>query len=256
MSSISRILSQTYKSICSIRRNTFRLTDIFVWPIIILFMFTFFVSYLGSDQSYISMVILGMMGWRVIYFLNFEITALMTEEYWSKSLAYLFASPISRIEYILGAALSGMIKAGFVLALYAVLTYYIYGFIIADYGTFALAMLFIIMAGFTMGLFTLSLGYFMKDEAFNFSFILPDVLVLLSGVYFSIESVYPAEVLPFIRLLPTTQAFELLKSIVGLGHPDFNMLIITGVVWLTAAYLINGFMYNLARKQGKLTKLG
>ena len=115
---------------------------------------------------------------------------------------------------------------------------------------------FLALAGFTMGFFILGFAYFMKEEAFNLSFILPDIFALLSGVYFSIDKVYPGWILPFIKLLPTTQAFELLKSSVGLGHPNIPMLFMTGIAWLIVAYLFNGFMYEKSRKDGKLARLG
>jgi ABC-type multidrug transport system permease subunit len=254
--SLSRVLSQTYKNISMLRRNTFRLTDVLIWPVLYLFTLTFFVTYLGSDQPYLYMIILGMMGWRVMYLLNQEMIVSLTEEYWSKSLAHLFASPITRMEFALGSAISGIMKSLAVLAIYLVLTYFMYGFMVPDWGIFILGISFLALAGFTMGFFILGFAYFMKEESFNLSFILPDVLALLSGVYFSIDRVYPGWLVPAIKLLPTTQAFELLKSSVGLGHPDMPMLFITGFAWLAIAYIFNGFMYEKSRKDGKLARLG
>ena len=80
---LSRILSQVYKNINTLKRNSFRLADILIWPMIFLFTLTFFVTYLGSDKVYLNMIILGMIGWRVIYFLNLEMVSTFTEEHWS-----------------------------------------------------------------------------------------------------------------------------------------------------------------------------
>ncbi|MCI0559391.1 MAG: ABC transporter permease, partial [Nitrososphaera sp.] len=203
-----------------------------------------------------NMIILGMMGWRMIYFLNLEMVSSFTEEYWSKSLAHLMISPITRIEFALGMAVSGFLKGLFVVLTYIIFTNLLYGFAVPDWPVFIVSMLFFSLIGFSMGLITLGLGYFSKEEAFNIAFIWPDLIVLLSGVYFSIESVYPAWVVPVIRLLPSTQAFELMKSMVGLGHPDLALLAATTAVWLAAGYLFNGYMYEKARKQGKLARLG
>ncbi len=254
--SVSRILSQVYKNINSLKRNSFRLADVFIWPMIFLFTLTFFVTYLGTDKVYLDMIILGMIGWRVIYFLNLEMVSTFTEEYWSKSLPYLMASPISRLELAIGAALSGFIKAIIVVLIYLVMTNLIYGFVVTDWTLFIVAMSFFVIIGFTLGLFTLGLAYFMKEDAFNIAFIIPDVLVLLSGVYFSISAVYPAWVIPYIRLLPSVHAFDLLKAMVGIGQAEPVMLVATTAFWLAAAYLFNGWMYEKARKAGKLTRLG
>ncbi len=251
-----RIYSQMYKSAMTLRRNPFRLADVFIWPMIFLFTLTFFAKFVGSDQTYINMIILGMMGWRMIYFPNLEMVSSFIEEHWSKSLAHLIISPITRLEFALGAAMGGFAKAILVICIYVVATNYLYGFVISDIPTFVLAIFFFALIGFSMGLFTLGFGYFNKEEAFTIAFIWPDVIVLLSGVYFSIDSVYPPSILPFIRLLPSTQAFELIKSTVGLGHPDMGLLIATTAVWLVAGYLFSGYMYEKARKEGKLARLG
>ena len=256
MGSLTRIYSQIYKNLNTLKRNSFRLADVFIWPMIFLFTLTFFVTYLGSDRMYLNMIILGMIGWRVIYFLNLEMVSSFTEEYWSKSLPYLMASPISRLEMAIGSALSGAIKAAFVVAIYLVLTNIIYGFRVTDWPLFIISMLFMAVVGFTMGLFTLGMAYFMKEDAFNIAFIIPDVIVLLSGVYFSIDAVYPAWVLPYIRLLPSVHAFDMLKSMVGIGTADTNALIALSAIWVALAYLFNGYMYEKARRAGKLARLG
>ncbi|HSB47089.1 MAG TPA: ABC transporter permease [Candidatus Bilamarchaeum sp.] len=254
--SFSRIYSQVYKSIVGLRRNTFRLADVFIWPMIFLFTLTFFVTYLGSDAVYLNVIILGMMGWRMIYFLNLEMVSSFTEEHWSKSLPHLMISPITRLEFAIGAAISGLLKALFVILIYIIFTGYLYGFVITDWPIFLLALGFFALIGFSMGLFTLGLGYFMKEEAFNIAFIWPDVIVLLSGVYFSIDKVYPESILPFIKLLPSTHAFELMKSMQGIGHPDIPLMAALTAAWLIAAYLFNGYMYEKARRAGKLARLG
>src|SRR4030095_697636 len=122
MLSLTRIYAMVYRSVHSLRRNTFRLADVFIWPMIFLFTLTFFASYLGSEQVYINVIILGMMGWRMIYFLNLEIVSSFVEEYWSKSLAHLMMSPITRLEFAIRTAISGFAKAIFVIAIYLIVT--------------------------------------------------------------------------------------------------------------------------------------
>lgn len=252
----SRILSQVYKNLYTLKRQSFRLSDIFIWPMLYLFTITFFVTYIGGDPAYLNLIILGMMGWRTIYFLNLEMVSTFMEEFWSKALPHLFISPISRLEFALGSAISGFMKSIFVILMYLVLTNVLYGFWISDWGVFALAISFMAVIGFSLGLFTLGLAYFFKYDAFNISFIIPDVIVLMSGVYFAVESVYPSWLLPFIQMLPSTQAFNLIKSMVGFAQADIPLLAGLSAMWLIAAYLFNGYMYEKAKKEGKLARLG
>lgn len=255
---LERIYSQIYKSSKSIKRNSFRFADLTIWPLLYLFPLTFFVTYLGSDQSFLHLIILGMIGWRMVYFINHEMISLYVEEYWSKALPHLMLSPISRLEYSIGAASAGLLKAGFVTALYLVISNYVYGFWIDDWATFLFGMFFLALVSLILGLFLLGAAYYIKEkgDAFSIAFIVPDALVLLSGVYFSIESVYPDYLLPYIRLLPSTHAFDVLKSMIGFAQPDIPMLFATTAAWLVIAYMFNSYMFELARKEGKLTRLG
>lgn len=255
---LKRMFAQTYKSIRSLHRNTFRLADIIIWPMLYLFPLTFFVTYLGTDRSFLDLIIIGMMGWRVVYFVNQEMLSSFIEEFWSKSLPNLLISPVSRLEFAAGAAVTGLAKAIFVVLIYLLLTGALYGFHIADWGTFLLGLSFLAVVSLSLGFFILGFAYYIKvkGDAFNISFIIPDALVLLSGVYFSVESVYPDFILPLIRLLPSTHAFDLLKSVVGFGEADVGMLIITSAAWLIISYAFNSFMYEKARQAGKLAGFG
>jgi ABC-2 type transport system permease protein len=253
-----RIYSQVFKGYVSLKRNTFRLTDIFVWPLLYLFPLTFFVTYLGTDKEFLHLIIMGMIGWRMVYFINHEIVGQYIEEYWSKSLPHLLISPITRLEIVAGAAVTGIFKTAFVTLMYLVITFFLYDFYIADWAVFLLAMFFLMIVSLSLGLFILGIAFYIKikGDAFNVAFIIPDAIVLLSGVYFSIESVYPEYMIPYIRLLPTTHAFDLLKSVLGFAEANLTMLALTTAIWFLLAYLFNGFMYNRARKEGKLTRLG
>jgi ABC-2 type transport system permease protein len=256
--SLTRIYSQVYKSLISLHRNSFRLADIFVWPLLYLFPLTFFVTYLGTEKAFLDLIIVGMMGWRMVYFINQEMLSSFMEEFWSKSLPNLLISPITRVEFAVGAAITGLIKASFVVILYLLLTSVLYGFWITDWATFILGMAFLAIVSLSLGFVILGFAYYikMKGDAFNISFIIPDALVLLSGVYFSIESVYPDFMLPLIRMLPTTHAFDVLKSVVGCAKADMGMLLITPAAWLVIAYMFNSFMFEKSRRAGKLANFG
>ncbi len=253
-----RIYSQIYKSIKSIKRNTFRIFDLTIWPLLYLFPLTFFADYIGAGEEFINLIILGMMGWRVVYFISHEMVLLFVEEYWSKSLAHFFISPISRLEYAIGASISGFAKASFVILLYLVLTNILYGFEIVDWGIFITSIIVLGITSLTIGLILLGAAYYIKEkeDAFSVAFIVPDAIVLLSGVYFSIDSVYPEYMIPYINLLPTTHAFNLLKSMLGFAEVDYFMLAATTAVWFVIAYFFNTLLYNAARREGKLAKLG
>ncbi|MBI5223123.1 ABC transporter permease [Candidatus Micrarchaeota archaeon] len=252
-----RIYSQLYKNLLGLLKNNFRLSDVLLWPLLYLFTLSFFSSYVGIKKDYFDVIILGMMGWRAVYFMSQELVASYMEDHWSKSLAFLHISPLSRLEFALSSSLSGFSKVVFVLSLYLLVTGFLYSFSIVHLDLFLLGMFFLIFLGFSFGLIILGITYLAKESAFNISFLLPDFVVLMSGVYFSVDSVFPSFVLPFIKLLPTTQAFNVLKSASDVSFSyDLTYLFVSSIVFFFLCERINFYLYNKARKQGKLGRFG
>lgn len=254
MGAVSRIYSQVYKNFKTLRGSAFRLFDVLAWPYILLFSITLFVGFVGGKR-YMDMVILGIIGWRCVYHLQIDMVTSLTEEYWNNSIPHLMVSPIRRLEFILGGAISGAVKFLFVLATYLVIGHFLYAFHVEDYALFVVALFFLGVFGIVLGMISLGLIYIFQEDAFTVAFLLPDVLVLLSGVYYP-TTVFPEPVYTLSQLLASTYAFDLLKAMVGMGSVSFGPLIILTLVWLGIGLVFNKLAYNYARRRGRLARLG
>ncbi len=251
---LERAYSQGYKNFRLLFKNPFRWFDVSVWPLILLFSLTFFISFLGSDREILLLVVLGVMGWRAVYHAQYEVANNYMEEYWSNSLTHLFITPIKPIEIVFGAALSGVFKFFLVFLLYYTVAFLLYGFVVPSLGLFLIGAFFLFFFGLSLGMVTLGLMFLFTSEAFPLSFSLADVFVLISGAYYPI-SVLPEAVQRFSMLLPSTHAFNLIKSTVIAVSVDWVFLVGLSVVWFALAYFFLNFAYAKAKKTGKLVRV-
>lgn len=254
--SLSRIYSQVYKNAKLLTSSPFRWADVIVWPFILLFSITFFIQFSGADPRFMAVVILGMIGWRAVYFFQMDIVTTFMDEYWIKSLPHLFLSPLRTWELVIGGSISGFVKFVFVMLVYLLLSGLIYSFYVPNLATFAIALFFLGLFGISIGMISLGLTYLYKEDAFSLAFIIPDLTVLMTGVYFDVNTVLPQPLLTIVQFIPSTHAFNLLKSMVGFGAVDYPALIATCILWLVIGAAFNNWAFNRARKNGKLAKLG
>ncbi|MBI4044107.1 MAG: ABC transporter permease [Candidatus Diapherotrites archaeon] len=249
-----RSYSQAYKSVKLLFKNGFRWFDITLWPLILLFSITFFVSFLESDARILSMVVLGIMGWRAVYHIQMEIASNYMEEYWSNSLTHLFITPVRIVELVFGGLLSGALKFFMVFTMYYIVAWWFYGFAITNWPVVLFAFFFLMVFGIALGMITLGLMFLFSSNAFSLSFTVPDIFVLISGVYYPV-SVLPGPVQAFALLLPSAHAFNLLKSTLGFAEYDLLALVVSSIVWLIASYLFVSMAFRHAKKTGKLVRV-
>ncbi len=254
---LSHLKAVLYRNFKWAIRSPFRLTDVFIWPVVMLFTLSFFLSTVGGEQQYIPLLILSVIGWRSLFFVTFETNVSFVEEHWDKSLSDLLASPINTLEIAIGGAITGILKTIVVIFLVLAIGYFIYGFELTEPVTFLVAMCFLMLAGFSIGftLFGFSC-YFEKRNVFTLSFLLPEIVGLLSGPYYSVNEIFPGWLAAILNTFPTTHAFNLIKSIRGFAEADYTMLVVTSLFWLVLAIATNKFFYDHGRRKGTLTKVG
>ncbi|MBN1170191.1 ABC transporter permease [Candidatus Micrarchaeota archaeon] len=254
---ISRILAVIYRNSLWAYRSPFRLTDVFLWPLVTLFTLTFFLSVFGADTRLTGLLIVSVVAWRALYFVTFETGSMFVEENWDRSLPNLLVTPITTTEMAIGGALGGVLKSVLVVVLCLAVGYFIYGFVLTDMTLLALSMVFMMLAGFSIGFVLFGMScYFEKRNVFTLSFVAPELIALFSGPYYNIYDVFPPWLAGIINLFPTTHAFNVVKSIFSMAVPDYAMLAGTTVLWLAGAFAINRMFFSLGRKKGTLAKVG
>jgi ABC-type multidrug transport system permease subunit len=254
---LSKIKGILYRNAIWAYRSPFRLVDVLIWPLVMLFTLTLFFSVVGGRPEYLSLVIFSIAGWRAIFFVTFETTAMFVEEHWHKALPDLLVSPVSTLQIAIGGAFTGVLKALTVVVIFTIVGFLVYGFTLVEPMKFLVALAVLMLAGFSIGLVLFGLAcYFDKRNVFTLSFIIPELMGLLSGPYFNVQDVFPDWLVALLYTFPTTHAFNVIKSIFGIANADYTMLIVTSLLWLVLAVAFNRLFYNLGRKKGTLTKVG
>jgi ABC-2 type transport system permease protein len=243
------VLAIVYRNFIVIRRNLFRLFDITLWPLILFLSLTLFVDYLEQDASVIGMVILGVMGWRAVYHAQIEFAQSYMDQHWSGMLGHLFVSPIKIKEYLLGNLLLGIGKFVLVCSGYVLLAMFMFDYTFVNVGVIAIGLVSLLIFGVIIGLFTLGLCLIYHENAFAISYILPDLIVLSSGVYYPI-TVFPTIVQKIVVFFPTYYSFEILKSAIGMGTMNVPLLIVTLLVWFVAGVAFLNWAIRYTKKKG------
>lgn len=248
---ITLIKAELYKNIIMLKRNYFRLFDISVWPIILFFAITLFLKFVSPTKEIMAMAITGLIGWRAVYHFQIESNINYMEDFWAKNTSHQLASPLKIKDIIISGIIAGFFKFLIVLTIYLFFAHYLFSFEIIDMFKFILGISYLCFSGAIIGIIAIAFVIIYRQKAITFSFMIADLFVLMSGVYYPI-SIFPDIMVKFVHILPTFYGFELLKSMVGLGTANYLGMIIVGAAWTVIALLIIHYAMKKAKKEGSL----
>jgi len=251
---MNTIIAEIVRQGIILKRNMFRLSDITIWPLILFYSLTLFIVFIKADTSLVALVILGIIGWRIVYHMQIEMTMAYMDHYWQHTLAYTHISPMRISAFIIGNIIVGALKFLLVLIMYLLLAKWMFAFTVPDPFTVTIALLFLGISGIFIGLILFGLTLLYHEHAFNLAYAVPDLLVLLSGVYYPI-AIFPVFMQKIAAFLPPFWGFELLKSTVGYGQANYPLLVLSTIAWGAVSLFFLVWCYKRAKKTGRLAKL-
>jgi ABC-2 type transport system permease protein len=252
--SSKRILAHAYHILVSARRDLFRLFDVTLWPLVLFLSMTLFAGSFTHDRHVIGIIVLGALGWRIIYHFQMEAVQLYMDNYWMGMIEHVMISPVRWWEFILGGAISAVGKIAIIATLFLTLGHGVFHFTVIDWGPTLLGFMACAGCGLVLSVFSLGVALLKRGDAFAFIFAFPDAIAVLSGVFYPI-SVFPAPVRLLAETLPTTHAFNLLKATLGLAPWQPRLYFVTLAVWLLVAVAFTAWALRKARRDGKLVKM-
>src|ERR1035437_9197094 len=105
MINFNRVFAMVYRYAINLRHNFDRLSDMFYWPALDLFVWGLtglYFARLSSQFSHSTEIILtGVIFWIVIWRAQYEITTNLLSEMWDYNLVNIFMSPLTVIEWII-----------------------------------------------------------------------------------------------------------------------------------------------------------
>lgn len=253
----NRIWAVVYRYAIYMRHNLDRISDMFYWPAIDLFIWGITGLYLAqftpNATNYLFVVLSGLVFWIVIWRAQYEITTNLLAELWDRNIVNLFTTPLTIAEWISAFMIFGLMKTIVSVAFSATLAFLFYHYNIFSFSWYLpLFILSLLITGWTGGFiaaaFIVRYGQKLQQLAWaGIALIAP-----FSAVY------YPLSILPHwaqtvAYFIPSTYIFEAIRQSLFTGTVSYDKLVISfglNIVYFIFSICFFVRMFNKSRKLG------
>ena len=260
--SLRRIGGVAIRHWCVTRRSP-RILDIAVWPVFNTLLYGSIAVYArdsgggsASTRTVIS-VVTGIVMWHVMYLAQNAVSNSFFHEIYTRQLASLLTTPLRPAEWVLGAALEGLIKVGVGVGAVTVASAVMFGVHVTDAGlAIAPVMALLLLTGWAMALLVVGVVMFLGSGTETLAWGLLLVIMPLSGVFYPV-SVLPAVIRPISAVLPTTYAFNAARTVVdGSGSPwgSIGVAAVATAVLMAASFTFAVFSLRSFLRRGLISK--
>ncbi len=243
-------------------RSTFRLLDLFFWPVMDLLVWGFLTRYMQTMQHAVPSTVTFLIGaiifWNILYRSQQAVTVSFLEDIWSQNLINIFVAPIRISEFIAATYLVGLLQAVVVLALTSVLAIVFYSFNLFAIGTLLVPYFInLLLMGWWMGMITTALIIRWGHSAEALAWAVPYLVQPVAAVFYPV-AVLPVWLQPIAMAMPATYVFEGMRAALsGLPVDPLQLWMAFG---LNGLYMLgSGFffrkMFNVARERGLLARI-
>lgn len=257
----SAVWGLVYKFFCICYRSLDRIFDIIYWPVISLMLWGFtstFVSTTSSFSGVMEFFLGGAILWSLFWRAQTDVAAFILEDFWSRNIYNLFASPVTPLELFCAIGLVGLLRCVLSFVFLNLLAWGLYAFNIFHLGGVPIAMFtsILLLFGWGIGIIISALifryGLRIQVLAWSVGFIIQP----FSCVFYPLESM-PWWVQAIAVMLPTTHVFEGLRYAIATGELAVRPLLVAlslTFVLLIAALLFFQYALSQAKKRGLLTR--
>ena len=237
-----------------------RFFDAFLYPVLVLLLWGFLSTYIGSIKSsgLIAFLLGGLILWVIFERVNTDLGLSFMYDVWERNIINVLSSPVTFVEFICGLVIVGLSKIVFSFILMAAIAAVFYQFQIGSLGfSLLLFAINLIIFAWSFGIFNLALIFRFGHSIGPITWILPFLLQPFSAVF------YPVGVLPvFFQkvawFLPISHVFEGMRGVLS-GHTfDYRQFLIAFALNLVYLGLSIVFFYvtlDGVKKNGRLVKL-
>ena len=224
------------------------------------------VSLIGRDQAnerLLLTLVIGAVFWNYLSVVFSFIAETVAWERWEGTLEYTFMAPVRRYTQMVGstvyAVAYGLIHTVVVLAVLAL--FFELDLSQANFATAAVFMVLGSVSFIGIGIMTAILPLMYVERGAQMTFVLQSVLLLVSGVYYSID-VLPGWMQVLSHLSPATYVLEGVRAglldgaSMGALLGDVWPLLVMGVVFIPLGLWAFGRAERYAKRTGKLKRVG
>lgn len=250
---LHRITAMLWNYYYSTIHSADRLFDVFYWPILDIFIWGFMTHFIQglSEVRLINVILGGILLWVFIWRVSQDVGVYLLENFWSRNVYHLFASPLKNSELAISLFMVGVARSFIAFTVMATLSYILYHFQVLSFNLLHLSIFVFILFIFAWGIgllissFIFRWGSRMQVLAWSTIWILQP----FSCVFYPLSALPPwaARIAVF---LPTTHVFEGMRaSLNGLpiNIPSLGYAFLFSVIFL----IISAWVLSLAIKRSK-----
>lgn len=258
MINLNRVFAMVYRYYINMRHNFDRLTDMFYWPAMDLFIWGLtglYFAQTSNNPDTIVMILTGLIFWIVIWRAQYEITTNLLAEMWDQNLINIFASPLKVSEWIAAVVVFGLGKMVVSIVFSAILALLLYNYPIFLYGVFTIPIIFsLVLTGWAVGFFVAGFIIRYGQKVQTTAWMGAYLLAPFSALY------YPIHILPqwaqkIALFVPSSYIFEGMREVLSGQTFPLDKLLISFA--LNAVYLLLSIMFFMNMfEQSKQKGLG
>jgi ABC-2 type transport system permease protein len=225
------------------------------------------ISLIGADQGSPKLILLLMIGaifWNYLSVVFSWIAETIAVERWEGTLEYTMMAPIRRSTQLLGSVIYAMLYGLVHTAVILVVLVMFFPQLDLSHANLATALAFMLLGSFSfvgIGMIAAILPLLYVERGAQMTFVLQSVILLVSGVYYSID-VLPGWMQVLSRISPATYVLDGVRRglIDGATVPqlvgDIWPLLVMGAVLIPAGLWAFGRAEQYAKRTGKLKRVG
>ncbi|MBI2074320.1 MAG: ABC transporter permease [Candidatus Levybacteria bacterium] len=257
MINFNRVFAMVYRYAIYLKHNWDRLSDMFYWPALDLFIWGLTGLYLATlnanHKEYIFIILNGLIFWIIIWRVQYEINVNILSEIWDKNLINILASPLTAWEWVTSLVFVGFIKMIISLTFSATLSLIFYHYNILIYGFYLFPIIVSLLlfgwaSGFLVAGFIIRFGAKIQTLAWTG--------VALFAPFAALY--YPLSILPdwakkVALFVPPSYIFEGMRTMLFKGYFPIDKLVIgfaLNIPYLLLSLWFFVFMFNKSKKLG------
>ncbi len=262
--SFSRIWGIILRQFYLLKHSFSRWIDLLYWSTVELLLWGFITIYLQRTGyypggSWVFQFLGALILWNILVRAQQGVAVGFLEDVWARNLVYLFLSPLTLTEYLIGLFIFSLFKAFIATICMCVLASVVFQFkFYLQTLPFFLLILGLIIFAWSIGLLTMAFILYFGQEAEILAWALALIFLPFSAVFYPVN-VLPPVVQKIAKFVPVSYIFENMRSV--LLHSTFSFKEILRSYLLNLLYFFVSLFifllsFRLAKKQGKLTKIG
>ena len=243
-------------------RAPHRWFDIAFWPLMDVILWGSLGTYVASQSGPASTtsatyLLAGIIMFHVLFQSQIAVATGFMEETWSRNLLNVLTTPVTEVEYVAGTAVFGFVKLALALTTLSLTALGFFGFHLSSIGWSLVPIAAVlVLVGWGIGIAGIGVILRFGQGAEVITWGSNFILMALSGVFNPVDAL-PGVLQPLARLLPSTHAFNALRTVLAGGPLPWSEIragLLGSVIFVVLGFAYSARMLRTFRRRGYVTR--